>query len=307
MLILNLSLNSVNWIILFLHILLCLMYSCNILWSNGRWQEALFIFVICLLIPIFGFIIIWTIDFINKRNQDKSYEDLFAGESFFQDELKILTPLDLEKERDRVPLEEVLLLNNNSMRRKSIINTLAENNIEDYLDILKEALNNDDGETSHYASSIITQVQTKLQNQIREEEKNYQNNPNDMVIASVYETNLYELLNSGILDLGNSKRYLAQYNEVSDMLLESSHPSEDIFQHRIEVLFSSNDYSSLRLLIDRYLEAYPASENAVMAKMRLYIETRDGDGMKPLLDTLSERPLILSPKSLKYIRFFMNL
>ena len=92
-----------------------------------------------------------------------------------------------EKELNNVPMEEALKINDYELRRKMVMDTLKEDNTLDYLNVLKEALENEDSETSHYASSIIMLLQEKTQKQILAKEKALEEDPENQELGRELE------------------------------------------------------------------------------------------------------------------------
>lgn len=287
-----------------MHLLLCGLYAWQRLWDSESFQDALFTLLFSVLFPIVGFFVVWIRNYYAEKGKDKDYEELYAENSFFRDELKVLRPIDKEKELNRVPMGEALLLNDYQVRRKMVMDTLQEERTLDYLEVLKKALENEDSETSHYASSIIMQLQAQVQKQLQERQRAYERNPQDMERLKDYEKDLYQLLSSQLLEKENLRKYFLQYEEISDRLLKKDMPEEEHLWHRIRLCFQEGNFTKAVPLVERYLETYPGSEEAVLCKIQLCILTREHRTLQTFLEGLSQRPVILTQKTLEYIRFF---
>lgn len=70
---------------------------------------------------------------------------------------KNMFPAMEENDRDVVPLEEALLLNDSSRRRELIMNVLNDNPGE-YVELLKQARMNEDVEVVHYAITAMVEL-----------------------------------------------------------------------------------------------------------------------------------------------------
>ena len=156
------SITAVKIILIILYILMCLIYALEKRWNQAGAQEICFVLVICLFIPVLGFVFLKIADYVSKHNVSRDYSGIYRGERFHQDELSMLKPLDYEAEVNQVPMKDALKLNEYEYRRKVIMNTLKEENTEEYIQVLKEALENEDPETSHYASTVIMQLRQKI-------------------------------------------------------------------------------------------------------------------------------------------------
>lgn len=292
------------WILIAVYLGMSALYAFDKYWEKNSLQEALFTLGLCVMLPVAGFVIVWMKDYYARKKDQKNLFEIFQDSSFFQDELKILRPMDMEKELNRVPMAEALLLNNYELRRKMVMDTLKEDDTIEYLSVLKDALENEDSETSHYASSIIMQLQADVQKRMIESEKIFDQNPENKEAAEKYERELYELITGGLLGTVNMRKYFLQYEHLCEHLLGTEKPEERYFLHRIRILFLEKNYTAVPEILERYLTLYPKSEDAVLCQIQLCINTRNYDGLKAFLGTLSSRPVILTQKTLEYIRFF---
>lgn len=301
---LPITLHTVALILLGLYLLLSVLYAYDRFWNHARLQEAFFALVLCLLLPVVGFVIIWMIDYYARKGEERDYSEIYEGGSFFRDELKMLRPLDRGQELNRVPMGEALTINDYELRRKMVMDTLNDENTLEYLDALKDALENEDSETSHYASSIIMLLQTRIQNALSKRMEEYERNPQDERVADAYEQELYQLLVSGLLEKENLRRYFLSYAKLSDRLLKSERPEERYFFHRVNVCFEEKNFTPVPALLKRYLALYPQSEDAVLLKIQLCMHTKDRRSLEEFIDSLPGRPVVLTQKTLEHIRFF---
>lgn len=304
MLALSMTMGTVKWILAVLYLLMCCFYAYDKFWNTGSIQEALFTVILCVLLPGAGFVIVWMKDYYARKRQDKDFSEIFQGASFFQDELKVLRPINSERDTNIVPMEEALIVNDYELRRKMVMNTLMEDNTMDYLQVLKEALENEDSETSHYASSIIMQLQAGIQNRMIERQREFQENPGDREIMEQYEKELYELLDSGVVETDNLRKYFLQYHALSQEIFREEKPEEIYFQHTVQVYFLEKNYAAAAAVVERYLKQYPKSEDAVLCKIKQCIYTKDHRELERFMESLSGRPVVLTQKTLEYIRFF---
>lgn len=300
------SVTTIKWILVLLYVFMSCLYAYDRFWNYGRLQEALFTLLLCVTLPVVGFIFVWIKDYYAEKKEEKDFSEIFEGDAFFRDELKMLKPLDRDKELNRVPMKEALIINDYELRRKMVMDTLTEDNTLEYIDVLQEALENEDSETSHYASSIIMQLQAKVQNRMTQREKEFERNPQDRKVMVLYERELFQLLTSRLLEKDNLRRYFMRYAKLSNRLLEEQKPEEEYILHRVQICFLERNFTETIPILERYLELYPKSEDAVLCKIKLCIYTKDRKGLESFMNSLSSRPVILTQKTLEYVRFFRN-
>lgn len=300
----TMTMDKVLLAIFLLYIVMTALYAYDKFWMHGSVQETVFTLILCLGLPGVGSAILWMMDYYSEKRTEKDYSEIFEGNSFFRDELSLLRPLDKEKELNNVPMEEALKINDYELRRKMVMDTLKEDNTLDYLNVLKEALENEDSETSHYASSIIMLLQEKTQKQILAKEKALEEDPENQELGRELEEELFVLLDSRLLAEENLRRYYLEYDKVSDHLLKEEMPEEKLFRHRISICFQKGDFTGVQEIIRQYENLYPKSEDAVLCRLQFCIYTKDSAGLAAFLGGLGDRPVTLTQKTLEYVRFF---
>ena len=290
--------------LLILYVLLCLFYTWLLIWKSGSWQKGFCSFVLGISFPGIGFLFLWFVDALAEKKRFKDNMEFYFGNEFRRDELYYLKEPDREKDLNQVTMREALKINEFEYRRNMIMQLLNEEDTLQYLDVLQEALDNEDSETSHYASTVIMELQRKMQEELMEKELFYEKNRGDVIAARDWEQLLFRVLGTNLYDEFNKKRFFVKYERVSDEILSREHPDEAYFCHRIETLFWQKDYMRAQEICQRYLDEYPGSEDPVYYQILLFIWTKDAEGMRRFMRSLSDRPVVLTQKTLKYIRVF---
>lgn len=294
--------SDIIYILFGLHILLAIAYAIDFRYDRGNMQKTLLRFVICFFIPIFGFAFLWFSDYFEKRmKQIGGREEIDLQEK--RTELELLNPLDMTDEMNKVPMVEALEMGDYAFRRKVVVDTMKEDAL-DYIDVLKAALLNEDTETSHYASSVIMDVQGKLQASLFEKEIRFQDHPEDIENSYAYETELYRMIKSGLYEKRDLHKYYVKYKVVSDYLLGQAERREVTYHDRIEIDLETGDLSHARRMCENFIKEFPSSEDMVVDYIRYYIKAKDREGLDSFLTNLKELPVVLSAHSLQYIRFF---
>lgn len=296
---------SVYIILLVLHLMLSYIYAADYRQSgniNDR-QGAFLRFVVVAAIPVVGFVLMWCADFFFGRNDEKKVStitELFDNTT----ELELLKPVNVDDEVNRIPMVDALILGDYGYRRKMIVNTLKDDDTIEYLDVLRDALVNEDSETSHYASAIIMDVQGKLQDSLIKKEELFLKNRNDRSAALDYEEELYKLITSGIYDERNLNKYYVRYKMVSDSILKLSDIPEHCIDHRIDIDLKTDDTAHASDMCNVYRAVYPESETMVIDNIKVCIKMNDRQRLYSFLDELKNYPVLLTSQSLQYIRLF---
>ena len=296
-----------------LWILFCVFYmalSCLYsFWKAFRcssWQRGIFSLAVCLAFPACGLFLLLFLDWYGEKFSGRDLLNVYMDDTFHGEDLLLLREPDVQKELNLVPMKEALQLNDFSYRRKMIMNLLNEEDILSYLDVLQEALGNEDTETTHYASAILMELQRKTQDLLVEREIRFQKEPWDPDAAAKWEELLYKVLLSGLFESAALERYYRSYYQVSDRLLSGELPSEQDYLHRIRILFLQENLTEAKDFCQRYLKRYPASEDAVLCLLEFYIKGKDAEGMREFLHSLPSLPVRLTQKTLPYIQIFQK-
>lgn len=287
-----------------LYLLLCIVYALDSFYTEGSMQEAVFNFVVCLFLPIVGFLLVWMQDYYARRGLEPDLSSVMKDDGFYQDDLTILRPINREQEMSHVPMEEALSLNNYDFRRKQVMGTLNLTDTMANIGVLRMAMENEDTETSHYASLIIMLLQDQMQASLLQKSGAWERSREDRGLGCEYEAELHRLLTGQLMDEQSLHRYYIAYVQLSDELLEAQLPEEALLQHRFEVCLSFGDLTTARHVVERYLNLYPHSEEAVYEKIMLCIRTRDRAELDEFCKSLSGRPVVLTRRVLDYTRFF---
>ena len=104
-----------------------------------------------------------------------------------------------ESDRNIVPLEEVLLIDEAAMRRDLIMNVLNDDP-ENYIDMLKQARMNDDVEVVHYAITGMVELSKEYESRLQKIEYRYAKKPE---INSLFQSTV---ISSGVFISGTSRR-----------------------------------------------------------------------------------------------------
>lgn len=295
--------SQVVTILVVLHILLSVIYAMDFRYDKDNVQGAMLRFVVSIFIPVFGFAFMLFSDYLQHRLEKVAGREL---EDFFSQttELELLNPLNVADEINKVPMVDALQMKDYSMRRKAVVETLKGDNALEYIDVLKEALLNEDTETSHYASSVIMDMQGKMQNSLFKKEVEFNKYPGNMENTYAYEEELYKAITSGIYEKSDLNKYYVKYKVLSDYALRFGESKEQLYHHRIFIDFATEDMVHAEAMCRKYWLLFPSSEEMVIDFIKLYIYKKDKEGLDEFLKELKNMPVHLTSKSLQYIRFF---
>lgn len=183
-----------------------------------------------------------------------------------------------------VPLEEAILIDDVKTRRKFMLQTLYEDPLK-YLDILMLAKNNDDVETSHYATTTISHMQREFQLATQRLAVAIEHHPQDMLLLNNYIETLEKYIGSGLLEEHLLRNMRLVYEKVLDKKLANVKKDKETLIRKLRNSIELHDYASALQVSNTLREQWPTDEQTWIEAVRVCVEGQDH---KRLLDILNE-------------------
>lgn len=287
-----------------LYLFFCLLHGWVTARQAASLQKGLFCLLLDLALPGVGPLLLWFCDCRARSGEAKDYHELYRGSEFCTDDLRRLQKPDRYAETDRVPMEEALEVSDRAYRRRMVMGLLDVEDPLVYLPVLRRALANEDGETSHYASVAIMELRRKVQQQLDEAESRWRRAPREAEACAAWEALLYKVLQTDLFDLDVRRRLQNRYIALSDRMLRAKLPTEACLHHRIQLELAQGHTLPAQRLCTRYLTLYPHSEQAVQDQMTVCVQAKNGAGLQRFLRGLRDRPVLLTASTLAWVRAF---
>ncbi|MBS5065144.1 MAG: hypothetical protein KHZ58_15370 [Hungatella hathewayi] len=296
--------NTIYLILIVLHVLLSFMYAYDCYMEESKMEEAVFRGILCLLLPPLGYFFFWIHDYFVRKNGEERMRNLYLGNRGALEDFSLLQPIKVQSEMNKVPVLEALVTDDYQYRRKIIMETLKDEDIISYLPVLKRALENEDTETSHYASAVIMDAQKRAHEYLIQKEADFEANPDDREAMEKFEQELYKVIFGDVFDERNTKKYISTYQTVSDRLLKLDERKAGYFHNRITVDFEIGDVGHAKQLCEEFKREFPDNEDMVVDMIHLCVTLGNRSMLDEFLEELKSFPVFLTGKSLQYIRFF---
>lgn len=298
--------NRITWMILILYVCTAVFHAWLQLIQGKGMMKALYVLIMDLAFPCFGFFFVWFCDLLAIHRKQDGFTEMVENRYYDEDDLQLLQKPDRKSEIDRVSMQEALQFNSYGYRRNMIMQILMEDDPLQYLDVLQQALNNDDTETSHYASTIIMELQRKMQEDISMAGFALQKDPDNMEKAKACQSVLYKVIASELFDEHNRALMYHQHQEVIQTIMEHDAMDETCYRNDLDVLLRMKNMTEAMRVSGMYREYFPESEDAVAYLLKCLIAARDGTGIQEMMNSLSSMPVTLTQKTLPYVRMFQR-
>lgn len=291
--------------LLFLHLIISLVLLILILLLVDK-GERLFHFVIVLTIPILGYIFFIVTKILSKIFRD-SQSILDSYQMYIKDKSNenVYISEDIEQQLNIIPLEDALVLNEDNIKRKLMLDILKDD-YKDNIDILKSALNDKDSETSHYAAAALMSLKSSFDEKLKITEMKYINNYENLDYHLEFIDTLKEYLESDLLDKFSYKNLLKKYSRVIEKYLNIDNTKEKFFKEKILTDIELKDYNTALIYCDLYNKIFYKSEWPYILYLKIYYILRDRKKFKDKLKELINSDVIISHDNLEKVRFWIK-
>lgn len=202
-----------------------------------------------------------------------------------------------------VPLEEALIVNDPSDRRRLMLSMLTEDP-DAYLAQLQAAKLNDDVEVAHYAATAVAQISKESDLKLQQLERAFKTDPSTENLDA-YCDYLGEYLASGLAEGRVAQIQRQQYAR----LLARRCEREDGTALRIRyatALADAGELDEAEAVITQLVAEVPDDQEAWMLCLRLAVMRRDGEGVRQAIDAIDNQHVYLSAENREQLAFWRD-
>lgn len=268
--------------------------------------KGLLLAIIVFFAPVFSelyFIMIGFFKIIMKlfRLDTIDISDLAA-----RSKMKVIESANIEIEKNKVPLEESLIISDRIDRRNAFLQILKTGGYESIQSIQK-AVEDPDSEISHYAAAYLSEEVAKFKRQEKEMDSLCELNK-DLPTLYNYVDYVGGFLSKNIMMIEEEKRYADFFDEklweivkLSDKPLEGNYISliVSVFQ------FINNDEEAKKW-IDYALKYAQSDLDTAKVCLKYFYSKKDYKRFKKLLEEIKRSPMLLDHETVEWVRFFNN-
>lgn len=202
-----------------------------------------------------------------------------------------------------VPLEEALIVNDPSDRRRLMLSMLTDDP-DAYLAQLQAAKLNDDVEVAHYAATAVAQISKESDLKLQQLERAFKTDPSAQNLDA-YCDYLGEYLASGLVEGRVEQIQRQQYAR----LLARRCEREDGAALRIRyatALADAGELDEAEAVITQLVAEVPDDQEAWMLCLRLAVMRRDGEGVRQVIDAIDNQHVYLSAENREQLAFWCD-
>lgn len=202
-----------------------------------------------------------------------------------------------------VPLEEALIVNDPSDRRRLMLSMLTDDP-DAYLAQLQVAKLNDDVEVAHYAATAVAQISKESDLKLQQLERAFKTDPSAQNLDA-YCDYLGEYLASGLAEGRVAQIQRQQYAR----LLARRCEREDGAALRIRyatALADAGELDEAEAVITQLVAEVPDDQEAWMLCLRLAVMRRDGEAVQQVIDAIDNQHVYLSAENREKLAFWRD-
>jgi hypothetical protein len=275
-------------ILIFFHVLFSVLCVYFILSGKTSLRKEYILPVIFL--PIFGPFMVLVVEWLNISGKQGA-KPLDIGTQSTEKDILWKALKSYHEKGDIIPLEEAILINDVRTRRKFMLETLYEDPLK-YLDVLMLAKDNEDVETSHYATTTISHAQRLFQNGVQELAIAVETHPDDMVLFDNYIERLGSYIESGLLEEHLLRNLRIVYQEVLNKKLEKVANDKMALIRKLRNSIELKEYATAFETSDLLKKFWPEDEQSWVEAVRVCVGGKDNNRLHEILDEMQRNNVI---------------
>lgn len=272
------------------------------LYDNRR--TYLLRFLVMLLCPVIGplFFFMGQLFYLLVFWRDVDLADVI----FSKERVRTHMKADEERERDIIPLEEAILVNEKKDLRMVMMNVIKED-IRNSLASITLALDSEDSEASHYAAAVLSDELNKfrlyvqkLWRRIQEEE------PGETECEEILLDYMDNILRQRIFSSHEQRKFVDILTETAESLYQKDAARltlgryEEVCLRALEI----KDFDCTAKWCGRMKEQFPEELPSYACRLKLCFARQDREGFFEALEALKKSNVVIDNETLELIRIF---
>lgn len=202
-----------------------------------------------------------------------------------------------------VPLEEALIVNDPSDRRRLMLSMLTEEP-DAYLAQLQAAKLNDDVEVAHYAATAVAQISKESDLKLQQLERVFKTDPSAQNLDA-YCDYLGEYLASGLAEGRVEQIQRQQYARLLARRCEREDGAA-LRTRYATALADAGELDEAEAVATQLVAEVPDEQEAWMLCLRLAVMRRDGEAVQQVIDAIDNQHVYLSAENREKLAFWRD-
>lgn len=270
-----------------------------------EFKKAVVLTVFMLMTPIVGPVFLFLAEAVNCIFFHK-HDDLLSEDelSFSKARAPLIIADDVEREINRVPINEAMLVSDMESRRQLFLEVLKRPDADDYIQGIKSAMVQKDSEVVHYAASYITDIIAKY----KDGEKNLRQiceSNGDAGTLLIYIQFSRKMIKKKIFSIPEQKMYITYLLHYMDQLYQLN-----------KTYIDGNSIGDALSFIHEYglegegkwigiaAEIMDSDLRAAKEVLKYSFKEKDTKGFQQYIERIKASELVLDSQMLEWLRFY---
>ena len=225
---------------------------------------------------------------------------------FSKERVRTQMKADEERERNIIPVEEAIVVNDKRSLRTALMNILKGDRRRS-LSSISLALESDDSETAHYAASALSDILNEFRTSVHKMNLEMQEEePEQTECEEKMVDFMDDILKQKIFTGLEQNRFVHMMDTVTEALYKKD-PSKVTAQRCENVclrLIEVEDFENAGKWCLRLQEKYPDQLSAYTCRLKLYFTTKNREAFFQTLGDLKKSHVVIDSETLEMIRVF---
>lgn len=274
----------------------------EILYDNRR--TYLLRFLVMLLCPVIGplYFFLGYLLYLFVFWRDVNLADVI----FSKERVRTRRKADEELERNIIPLEEAILVNEKKDLRRTMMNVLKAD-IQDSLSSILLALDSEDSETSHYAATALSGELNKFRQSVqRLWQQMQEEDPDETACEETLLDSMDTILHQRVFSEHEQRKFVGIFAQAAESLYYKK--SDRLTPRHCEAVclraLELKDFACCERWCRRMDERFPEELAAYTCRLKMYFARQDREAFYETLEALKHSSVVIDQQTLELIRIF---
>lgn len=224
---------------------------------------------------------------------------------FSKERVRIQLKADEERERNVVPLEEAISINDKKSLRTAMLNML-KGDIKESLASIALALNVEDSESSHYASSVLSDQLNDFRMTAQKLYLEAQADDSGAEYEKMMIDYMDGVLKQKVFSEIEQKRFVHMMEEAAEGIYkkEASGLTAQRYEGVALQLLEIKDYEKCEKWCLRMAKQHPDALPSYTCRLKLYFTTKNKNAFFETFNALKKSDIVIDNETLELIRLF---
>lgn len=260
-------------------------------------------FFVIVLFPAAGFVFFFLAQLLYKTffRSGVNLEDV----TFSKERVDTQVKADEEQERNIIPIEEALAVNDKKSLRTAML-SIIRGEVQSSLSSIALALDSGDSETAHYAASVLSDKLNEFRMNVRKLYSDIRENPEQTGREEELIDYMDSFLKQKVFTRLEQNGYVRMMAEVADMLYQedASRLTAEQYEGICLRLMEAEEFEASEAWCLRLAEEHPEALCAYTCRLKLYFMVKNREAFFQTLDILKKTEVVIDSETLEMIRIF---